>query len=84
MNFPSLDPGDLDLILLVAVIALWSIVLKILNNRRKVTRHVLHGTVTYTIQGYGGVETRQIAKALRERDPDDTNPEIVPGVVIEK
>ena len=70
MNW-TISPDDLGLIVFVAVIALWTIILKVLGNRRQVTRHVLHGTVTYTIKGYGGPEACRIIRSLR----DETHPE---------
>lgn len=67
--FPSLNPEDLGIIILVAIIAVWAIVFKILNNRRQVVRHVLHGTVTYTIKGYSGPEAYRIARSLQKDEP---------------
>lgn len=56
-------------IVCLVIIAVWAIIHKILNNRRTVVRHVLHGTVTYTIKGYDGPEARRIAEALRYGGP---------------
>jgi hypothetical protein len=73
--FPSLNPEDLGLLILVATIAAWAITHKILNNRRQVIRNVLHGQVTYTIKGYSGLEAQRITRALAHDDsPPNTDP----------
>jgi hypothetical protein len=83
----TLNPDDLGLILLVGVICFTIIVVKIFNNRRQVVRHVLHGTVTYTIKGYDGDEARKIAQALRDHDDPANEPDELehrPATTLEK
>lgn len=70
-----IKPEDLGILALVALIAVWAVTHKILNNRRQAVRHELHGTVTYTIKGYDGVETVKIARALRKIDEDPKQPD---------
>lgn len=84
MNFPALNPEDLGIIILVTVIALWALANKVLNNRRKVTRHVLHGQVTYTIQGYSGPEAVRLAKTLEKGDKIEEVEEVPGGISVTK
>lgn len=57
------------------------IILRMLDNRRQVTRHVLHGTVTYTIKGYDGPRAVEIAQSLENGSPADSP---VPVTTVEK
>lgn len=74
----TINPDDLGIIVLVAIIAVWALTHKILNNRRRVVRHVLHGTVTYTIKGYSGGEAERIAETLRVADYRGGESQIIP------
>ena len=72
----TLDPDDVGTLVLVLIIAMWAIIHKILNNRRQAVRNELHGTVTYTIKGYDGVDAVKIARALRKiDDKPETEPD---------
>ena len=53
------------------VFCLAMIIMKFLDNQRRVIRNVLHGQVTYTIKGYDGHRAVEIAQAL-EKDHQAT------------
>ncbi len=58
------NSSDMSLVIIVGLLVFLVVAFKILNNKRTVIKHELHGTVTYTINGYGGGEAQRIAEAL--------------------
>lgn len=67
------------------IFCLTIIILRVLEARRKVVRNVLHGQVTYTIQGYEGHRAVEIAKILETgEDPDPDPDELEHRAVIKK
>lgn len=73
----NISGGDMSIVVSLAIIAVWSIMMRVLGNRRTVIRQELLGTVTYTIKGYSGPEVQRLADALRSNTGQSSSANVV-------
>lgn len=66
----GMNSSDTATVIVILAVMIFVLAYRMIGNRRAVTRHVLHGQVTYTIKGFDGPDTRKIVHEIHGCEPE--------------